>query len=179
MMDWTQLRLGYKRGMCCILALGVAWDCVWGQLKRGEVSIGGRSAFPVFRACFGLLAWHWFWGFSVYIWTRYRINYIYLFEFDPRNVDTPIDIFNDAVDETLVYLICTLLYYKTDSDDQLFPDLIPPGAYPLFLILYTIKCLIFPWKLRKPLWISIRQVLLATFVSPTFFLTYVGDVFTR
>lgn len=179
MMDWTQLRLGYRLGMCCILALWVAWDCVWGQLKRGEVSIGGRSAFPVFRACFGLLAWHWFWGFSVYIWTRYRINYIYLFEFDPRNVDTPIDIFNDAVDETLVYLICTLLYYKTDSDDQIFEDLIPPGAYPLFLILYAIKRLIFPWKLRKPLWISIRQVLLATFVSPTFFLTYVGDVFTR
>ena len=43
---------------------------------------------------------------SVYIWTRYRINYIYLFEFDPRNVDTPVDIFNDAVDETLVLLIC-------------------------------------------------------------------------
>lgn len=40
------------------------------------------------------------------------INYIYLFEFDPRNVDTPIDIFNDAVDETLVFLLCMLLYYK-------------------------------------------------------------------
>ena len=49
---------------------------------------------------------------SVYIWTRYRINYIYLFEFDPRNVDTPVDIFNDAVDETLVFLICMLMYYK-------------------------------------------------------------------
>jgi len=179
MMDWTQLRLGYRLGMCSILALWVAWDCVWGQLSRGEVSIGGRTAFPVFRGCFGLLAWHWFWGLSVYVWTRYRINYIYLFEFDPRNVDTPIDIFNDAVDETLVFLICMLLYYKTESDDQLFPDLIPPGAYPMFLILYTIKCVIFPWKLRKPLWNSIRQVLLASFVSPTFFLTYVGDVFTR
>lgn len=112
------------------------------------------------------------------MWTRYRINYIYLFEFDPRNVDTPIDIFNDAVDETLVYLICMLLYYKTDSDDQLLPDLIPTGAYPMFLILYTIKCMIFPWKLRRPLWFSIRQVLMAPLVSPTFFLTYVGDVFT-
>eukprot|EP00986_Skeletonema_menzelii_P012335 scaffold6776_cov144-Skeletonema_menzelii.AAC.2 len=159
MMDWTQLRLGYRLGMCSILALWVAWDCVWGQLARDEISIGGRTAFPVFRGCFGLLSWHWFWGLSVYVWTRYRINYIYLFEFDPRNVDTPIDIFNDAVDETLVYLICMLLYYKTDSDDQLFPDLIPPGAYPMFLILYTIKCMIFPWKLRKPLWISIRQCL--------------------
>ena len=79
LMDWTQLRLGYRLGMCSILAMWVAWDCVWGQVSKGEVSIGGRSAFPVFRACFGLLTWHWFWGVAVYVWTRYRINYIYLF----------------------------------------------------------------------------------------------------
>ena len=97
LMDWTQLRLGYRLGMCSILALWVAWDCIWGQYAKGERSIGGRSAFPVFRGCFGLIAWHWFWGLSVYIWTRFRINYIYLFDFDPRNVDMPIDIFNDAV----------------------------------------------------------------------------------
>lgn len=72
MMDWTQLRLGYRLGMCSILAMWVAWDCVWGQYARGEASIGGRSAFPVFRACFGLLTWHWFWGMSVYVWTRFR-----------------------------------------------------------------------------------------------------------
>ena len=43
----------------------------------------------------------------------------------------------------------------------------------------TITSLIFPWNLRKPLWTAIRQVLLAPFVAPTFFLIYVGDVFTR
>lgn len=32
--------------------------------------------------------------------------------------------------------------------------------------------------MRKPLWIAIKQVVMAPFVSPTFFLTYVGDVFT-
>lgn len=58
------------------------------------------------------------------------------------------------------------------------PLWIPPTAYPSILILYTIKCLIFPWKMRKPLWIAIKQVVMAPFVSPTFFLTYVGDVFT-
>ena len=76
LMDWTQLRLGYRLGMCTILAMWVAWDSTWGQIALGQVSIGGRSAFPVFRACFGLLSWHWFWGMSVYIWTRYRINYL-------------------------------------------------------------------------------------------------------
>eukprot|EP00970_Alexandrium_tamarense_P012905 scaffold3146_cov186-Alexandrium_tamarense.AAC.6 len=176
MMDWTQLRLGYRLGMCSILALWVAWDCVWGQFSKGQVSIGGRSAFPVFRGCFGLLAWHWFWGMSVYVWSRYRINYIYLFEFDPRNVDTPIDIFNDAVDETFVFLVSMLMYYKADAHDM--PLWIPPRAYPLFLICYTIKCLIFPWRMRRPMWMAIKQVFLAPFVSPTFFLVYVGDVFT-
>jgi len=176
MMDWTQLRLGYRLGMCSILALWVAWDCVWGQFAKGEVSIGGRTAFPVFRGCFGLLAWHWFWGMSVYVWTRFRINYIYLFDFDPRLVDTPIDIFNDAVDETLVFFLCMLMYYKAGANDM--PQWVPPGAYPMFLVLYTIKSLVFPWKIRKPLWMAIRQVLMSPLVSPTFFLTYVGDVFT-
>ena len=52
---------------------------------------------------------------SVYVWSRYRINYIYLFEFDPRNVDTPIDIFNDAVDETFVFLVSMVMYYKVST----------------------------------------------------------------
>lgn len=51
----------------------------------------------------------------MYVWSRYRINYIYLFEFDPRNVDTPIDIFNDAVDETFVFLVSMLMYYKVST----------------------------------------------------------------
>ncbi|KAL3800524.1 hypothetical protein ACHAW5_009034 [Stephanodiscus triporus] len=194
LMDWTQLRLGYRLGMCSVIALWVAWDCIWGVVHKGEVSIAGRTAFPVFRGCFGLVAWHWFWGMSAYVWTRYRVNYIYLFEFDPRNVDTPIDIFNDAVDETLILLICTLLYYKADvwsrkcwEEIQLneTPDIAcerhlwtSPNAYPTFLILYAIKCLLFPWKRRKTLWIAIKHVIIAPFISPTFFLTYVGDVFT-
>ena len=120
LMDWIQLRLGYRLGMCTILALWVAWDCVWGVVEKGQVSIARRTAFPVFRGCFGLVAWHWFWGMSVYVWTRYRINYIYLFEFDPRNVDTPIGIFNEAADELLVFLICMLLYDKVNNTKFFF-----------------------------------------------------------
>ena len=69
-------------------------------------------AFPVFRACGGLLLVHWCWGLSTFVWTRFRINYIYLFEFDPRNVNSALGILTEAVDETLVYLLIMLLYYK-------------------------------------------------------------------
>lgn len=70
--DWSQLRLGYRMGMCAVLGLWVCWDCVWGFVTSGHSTIGGRSAFPVFRACGGLLVLQWFWGCSVFVWTRYR-----------------------------------------------------------------------------------------------------------
>ena len=110
--------LGYRLGMCSILVCWVTWDCIWGYVKDGHSTIGGRTAFPVFRACGGLLLVHWFWGFSVYVWNRYRINYIFLFDFDPRIVDTPISIFEDATDETLVFLILMLLNYKVSLSEE-------------------------------------------------------------
>jgi SPX domain/EXS family len=114
-MDWSQLRLGYRMGMCAVLALWVCWDSVWGLVADGNSTIGGRSAFPVFRACGGILLLQWFWGCSVFIWTRYRINYIYLFDFNPKIVETPLGIFEDAVDNTLVFNLLMLLYYKVSN----------------------------------------------------------------
>ena len=102
-------------GMCAVLALWVCWDSIWGLVSDGNSTIGGRSAFPVFRACGGLMLLQWFWGCSVFIWTRYRINYIYLFDFNPRIVATPLGIFEEAVDNTLVFMVLMLLYYKVSE----------------------------------------------------------------
>jgi len=102
-------------GMCSVLAIWVCWDCILNLYWERQSAIGGRLAFPVFRGCGGLLLLHWYWGISVYVWTRFRINYIYLFDFDPRIVDTPLTIFEDATDETLVFFIILLLYYKVRS----------------------------------------------------------------
>jgi hypothetical protein len=111
-MDWSQLQLGYRLGMCAILALWIAWDCIWGLIANGKSTIGSRPAFTVFRACGGLLLLQWFWGFSVFMWNRYRVNYIFLFDFNPRIVSTPVGIVKDAVDNTLLYMSLMLLYYK-------------------------------------------------------------------
>lgn len=113
-------RLGYRMGMCAVLGLWVCWDCVWGFVASGTTTIGGRTAFPVFRACGGLLILQWFWGCSVFIWTRFRVNYIYLFDFDPRIVNSPLALFNEAVDNTLFFLLCMLLYYKVGFNLMIF-----------------------------------------------------------
>jgi len=175
-MDWSQLRLGYRLGMCSILAVWVCWDCVWGLVRDGNSTIGGRTAFPVFRACGGLLLLHWCWGFSVYVWSRYRINYIFLFDFNPKVVDSSIKIFNDTVDETLVFLVTMLLYYKSGAND--IPEIMPPGVYPFILVMYTIKNLLFPWKTRSAMWKAVWEVITSPLHSPTFFTVYCADVFT-
>jgi EXS family/SPX domain len=175
-MDWSQLRLGYRMGMCSILALWVCWDCVWGMVKDHQSTIGGRTAFPVFRSCGGLLMLHWCWGVSVWVWSRYRINYIYLFDFNPSIVASPLVIFNEAVDNTLFYFICALLYYKAGAHDIPWP--LPAGVFPFILLLYTVYQLIFPIRIRAPMWENIWQVLKAPLSSPTFFHGYIGDIFT-
>jgi hypothetical protein len=165
-----------RMGMCSILGLWVCWDCIWGMVSRGDPTIGGRTAFPVFRACGGLLLLQWFWGCSVWIWTRYRINYIFLFDFNPNMCASPLTIFNEAVDHTLVFLFIMLLYYKAGAHS--IPVNAPAGIFPLALILYTICNLLLPWRNRRLLWTTIWGVVTAPRTSPTFFDGYVGDIFT-
>jgi EXS family/SPX domain len=175
-MDWTQLRVGYRMGMCTILGLWVAWDCIWGMISKGRSTIGERDAFPVFRACGGLLLLQWFWGVSVWVWTRFRINYIYLFDFNPHIVDSPMAIFNAAVDHTLFYLINMLLYYKAGTHD--IPGKFPQGVFPFFLVVYACLQLVIPVRTRLPMWGSIWRVVTAPAYSPSFFQGYIGDIFT-
>jgi hypothetical protein len=111
-MDWSQLQFGYRMGMCAVLAIWVCWDCIWGLVDNGDSTIGARTAFPIFRACGGFLLLQWFWGCSVFVWTRYRVNYIYLFDMVPSTVSTPFGIFSQAVNNTLIFLVLMLLYYK-------------------------------------------------------------------
>ena len=175
-MDWSQLRLGYRMGMCSILALWVCWDCIWGMVKDHQSTIGGRTAFPIYRACGGLLMLQWCWGVSVWVWSRYRINYIYLFDFNSSIVASPLSIFNEAVDNTLFYLLCALLYYKAGAHD--IPWAFPAGVFPFILLLYTSYQLVFPIRVRAPMWETVWQVITAPMSSPTFFHGYVGDIFT-
>lgn len=175
-MDWSQLRLGYRMGMCSILGLWVCWDCIWGYVRDGHSTIGGRTAFPVFRGCFGLILLEWFWGCSVWVWSRYRVNYIYIMDLDPSIVESPIALFNHAVDDTLVFLILMLLYYKAGAHD--IPGNFPAGIFSGLTVFYGLSRLMLPLRTRVPMWKAIFQVVTSPMSSPSFFHSYVGDIFT-
>lgn len=58
------------------------------------------------------------------------------------------------------------------------PEILPPHCYPVLLVLYTAAKLIFPLRTRRPLWKTISLIMTAPFHSPTFFETFIADVFT-
>ena len=122
-------------------------------------------------------------------------------------MSSPLTIFNEAVDNTLFFLWCMLLYYKVPSFPCLLvvwacfrcdhwchsfiyaylplqsgahdiPEFVPPGVFPLVLVLYTVLQLVFPLRTRVPMWKSIWQVITAPSTSPSFYHGYVGDIFT-
>jgi hypothetical protein len=91
-------------------------------------------------------------------------------------VESPIAIFNAAVDHTLFYLIDMLLYYKAGTHD--IPGKFPAGIFPFLLVVYACLQLVIPVRTRLPMWGSIWRVVTAPAYSPSFFQGYIGDIFT-
>ncbi len=174
--DYFLLHLGYKLGVAATLALWVVWDCVVQVAKFGKPTIVAKMAFPVFRAVGGLLLLHWCWGILENFCNHMRINFVYLLDLSPKNVSSPRKIFDEAVNESIVYLTCMLLYYKVLVGG--FPDWIPAGFYPVILMVYTLYCLVFPWKQRKGIWWTVGRVVCAPLASVTLLDTVVADMLT-
>jgi hypothetical protein len=58
------------------------------------------------------------------------------------------------------------------------PQILPDGAYPFMLVVYSVWQLIFPLRSRLPMWEAIYKVVTAPMHSPSFFHGYMGDIGT-
>lgn len=187
------LRFGYRAGVAATLAVWVMWDCVEVvnsvHKKVSHDSVAAKAAWPLFRACGVLLAWHWLWGLSLWVWNRFRVNQAFLFDV----VDTAsspaasaADVFDECILETNVLLSLLLCYYKStyrggmpkfiEKDGYIATTL--PQAIPLLLVAFLLKCLVHPWSRRKQLWRILGRVVRAPFCEVRFVDTYVADVLT-
>ncbi|KAH8052323.1 thromboxane A2 receptor binding protein [Aureococcus anophagefferens] len=105
------LRFGYRAGVAATLAVWVMWDCVEVvdsvHKHTSHDSVAAKAAWPVFRVCGVLLAWHWLWGVSLHVWSRFRVNAQFLFDVvdTPRQpAPTASDVFDECILETNVLL---------------------------------------------------------------------------
>ena len=84
--DWNQFRKGIVLGTTLTLFVWLLWDIFVDQALRPNVA-GARlwqePLFRVFRAVFSFILLQWCWGVVSYVWTRSRVNFIYLLDFNP------------------------------------------------------------------------------------------------
>lgn len=187
--DLAQFQLGYRMGIAAVLAFWILWDCCFEPYEihtQCEIEKGGfhpkylsvmlQPAFPVYRALAGFLLLRWCWGLSTLVWGRTRVNYVYLFEIDPRAVSSPLEVFNNVAAETIIYLANLLIYYKLLL--RRFPRIMPPGCLPLILCLYALSQMVYPFRKTWVFWRVIFRVLAGSLLKVDFFATYVADVMT-
>ncbi|TDH66558.1 uncharacterized protein CCR75_006087 [Bremia lactucae] len=181
--NWGHIYLGIKAGSCLILLMWVCWDSLvvptFHSGRRNHlIDLVRTRAYPVYRGIGCLLLLHWLIGLSFYVWRAARINYRYIFELNPRRVQSFPQVFNDATNMAIVYLANVLLYYKVVNG--YFPEkLLHRGYYPLALFLYTFYFYaIRPWGQQFGLMRTVWEVVCSPLYPVTFFHTFVGDYLT-
>lgn len=181
--NWAHIYIGIKIGSCIILLVWVVWDSLVvptfkSERERHIIDLAVTKAYPVYRGIGCLLLLHWLVGVSLYVWRLARINYRYIFELDPRNTQQYAEVFSDATNMTIVFLVNVLMYYKVVNG--YFPEkILHRGYYPLMLSVYTFYFYIVrTWGKQHGMLKTIFEIVCSPFYQVSFFHTFVGDYLT-
>jgi hypothetical protein len=113
------------------VVLGQLWDTIVDPriLPKTCINIDSRRslvntvAFPVFRLVGCVVMVVWCWGLSLWLWSTYRVNALYVFELPPHNTAGYTEVFHLASHLTFGYFAFFLIYNKVRIDE--FTDRIP------------------------------------------------------
>ena len=141
-----------------------------------DTEVYGPSVIAVYRAVGLCLIEVWLWGGNIYIWTKYRVNYVYVCEFNPQTRLTHFQVFEEAAGLSIVFLANALLYlYNFDLG-------LTRLVYPAALFLYMLLKLFAPvrpfslWSSRSFLLESLYHIVTSPFGRVRFFEIYLADV---
>eukprot|EP00127_Corallochytrium_limacisporum_P001567 Clim_evm20s66 gene=Clim_evmTU20s66 len=176
--DWDLFVLGAKFGAIMGVSIWALymWIQHYDQLQKPEY----HAAFPVFASVGLLYLMTWLWGATLYVWTKARINYVYLLELDPRTRLTFVQAFGEATRLSLVYFACLIAFFAHAAG--LIAEFIPAKAIPVGLLMYTLGKFFLPltthWASRKFLLDTLVSVFISPFGRVRFVDFYVADFLT-
>jgi len=177
--DWRPFHLGYRSGACLILTFWLLWDSIVDTIYRPpKDSSWIHSMLPVYRLYFCLVLMIWLAGCMVFVWKKHRINYIYIFELDPRKVPTLEEIYMQATNATILVMTNFILYYKVLRGD--FPSWIPSPYITMLLVLISMVWAMSHWRSSKRVFFVCWEVISLLWLGGevNFLTAFVADVFT-
>lgn len=175
-------RFGFKSGITFTLTCFAVYFLAF-SLNTSYFKLYHSGFYPAYRGIGCALCFAWMWGLNIFIWERYRINFVYLMEINPRNRLSYHQMLEEASNMSIVFLInLTLLLSHVHLVPEHWQTTLQ--IYPLSLVIYFAYRVFAPYKLAS-LWESRRWFLTAlrhTITSPfgriRFCDSYVADVLT-
>lgn len=137
----TEFRVGTYTGSAIVLLLILVYfsRSYWllGSIPRQDETI------IVFRGLGLPILLVWLWGVDMLIWERYRVNYVFIFDFDLNHHNGPC-MLEAASQLTLIFLVFILVYLNAASPlpGLEFFGYFKPYQYPLILVFLFIALLI-------------------------------------
>lgn len=173
-------RLGFKGGVTlvlfCLSVKAVVFDQLEQMLNPSVLSV---AAFKTYRFVFGVMMFVWLWGFNVWIWTHYRVNFVHIFQFDPRTRLTHRDIWSEASNLTIIFFLNLMAYlfcrnHGWEIGDYLFST----GLFLWFLAKGLLPWPFSKWKTRRYFLRRLWNTIIAPWGPCQFADVYVADVLT-
>ncbi|KAH9255488.1 hypothetical protein BASA81_006304 [Batrachochytrium salamandrivorans] len=174
-MDFTEvLHLGFRVGVSISLLFWVLWVMTMDGFEHDrQIS---ASIFIVYRGLSTFVLCLWLWALCVAVWQAYRVNFIFLFQFNPKDVPRPLDLARKASTVSVLFLSNMLLFVKTSTGELEFLISAEHATwFPLMLFVYMLTDATYHGMGSGRVF---RSVLFAPFFEVTFFDSFVGDVMT-
>ncbi|KAL0477227.1 phosphate transporter PHO1 [Acrasis kona] len=136
------------------------------------------DAFPIFRGQLLYIIYVWMWGLNLYVWSRNRINHVYIFEFDPNNNLDHIRVFKSASVVSVVWVVSFLLYLIALKTDYINANYIPLVMSIILVGVIVLPLHAFHLNARWTLLKTLINLFLTPFGQIRFRETFAADILT-
>eukprot|EP01083_Nonionella_stella_P181242 648483_1 len=177
-MSWNKWSTAssFRMGVKCGILIGlIGWSISALSVRHPSLP---HNAIYAYRCVGCFLFFLWLWSADVYIWSKYRINYVFIFEFEPRTRLTFLQYFDEAATLSLIYFVNVVIFLKSIYWIPAKYVAIWPTALLIFFILRTFLPIFDYWKSRQCMIDAVFQTVVAPFGRVRFRDFFMGDVLT-
>eukprot|EP01114_Cavostelium_apophysatum_P020415 TRINITY_DN6833_c0_g1_i2.p1 TRINITY_DN6833_c0_g1~~TRINITY_DN6833_c0_g1_i2.p1 ORF type:complete len:406 (+),score=62.61 TRINITY_DN6833_c0_g1_i2:162-1379(+) len=150
--DKVLLRLGIMSGLSIAFLIYILYVVLTVHYRNFPHF---HSVIIVYRMLGMVLLLTWCWGFNMLVWSRWRINYVYILELDPRSSVSHHHVLEAAATFTFMYMLSLSGYFLGEIKPQGLGWIgaIPIWVHPTWLMICSLGVFLF-FQIRSRFWLT-------------------------